>query len=144
LIVVSVNISERKGTPKTPVEKIELVCDHGVKGDAHAGPGDRQVSLLAIESYQRFEKSAVGKMCLKHGSFGENIVTEGIVLHELNIGDGLIIGDALLRVSKIGKECHAPCAIAKAVGKCIMPVEGIFARVESDGSIRPGDKISIN
>jgi MOSC domain-containing protein YiiM len=144
LNVVSVNISERKGTPKAPVGMIELIHNHGVKGDAHAGPGDRQVSLLAIESYRRFEKSAAKELCLKHGAFGENIVTEGIVLHELKIGDKLNIGDTLLRVSKIGKECHAPCAIAQNVGKCIMPLEGIFARVESEGCIKPGDEISIN
>ena len=139
--VISVNISSRKGTQKEPVDKIELVPDHGVKGDAHAGPGDRQVSLLALESYERFRKKRMDKHCLKHGSFGENMITEGLVLHELPLGTRLVIGEALVEVSKIGKECHAPCAIAKATGDCIMPTEGIFVRVIEPSVVRAGDEI---
>jgi len=143
LRVISVNVSENKGTAKTPVDTIELIIDHGVKGDAHAGPGDRQVSLLAKESYERFDKSGADKLCLKHGSFGENIVTEGIELHNLSVGTQLSIGDALLEVSRIGKECHAPCHIAKTMGECIMPKEGIFARVIASGACGRGDRISL-
>ena len=141
--VVSVNVSEKRGTPKTPVESIELVKDWGIKGDAHGGSGDRQVSLLAKESYERFERSGASKLCLKHGAFGENIVTEGIELHKLKIGTQLKIDDVLLEVTKIGKECHAPCHIAKTIGDCIMPREGIFARVISEGIIKNGDRIEI-
>ena len=141
--VVSVNVSEEKGTPKVPVESIELAVDLGIRGDAHAGPGKRQVSLLAQESYDRFEKSGASRLCLKHGAFGENIVTEGIVLHKLQVGQLLKIGSAVLEISKIGKECHAPCRIAKIVGRCIMPEEGVFAKVMQVGEITPGMKIKV-
>jgi MOSC domain-containing protein YiiM len=139
--VVSINISEKKGTIKTPVDFAELIEDFGIKGDAHAGPGIRQVSLIAIESYKRFEKENNYKSCLKHGSFGENIITEGIVLHKLPMGTRLKIGNSVLQVSKIGKECHAPCGIAKLTGKCIMPDEGVFAVVLKCGIIKKDDII---
>jgi len=133
----------KKGIPKSPVESIELIKDMGVRGDAHAGPGDRQVSLLAIESYDRFEKKGLGKICLKHGAFGENIITEGIDLHKLHVGTVMEIGDVVLEVSKIGKECHAPCSIGKEMGSCIMPKEGIFASVNKEGTIKKGDEIHL-
>ncbi len=139
--VISVNTSPGKGTPKKPVSEASLIEGLGIKGDAHAGPGDRQVSLLAIESYRRFEEKGLGKICLKHGSFGENIITEGIELHKLEIGKRMRIGDVLLEVSKIGKECHAPCNIARTVGDCIMPREGIFATVVKGGIIKQGNII---
>ena len=135
--VISVHVSKSKGTAKEPVDCAELVSLQGVKGDAHAGPGDRQVSLLALESYQRF--AAGSRQCLKQGSFGENILTEGIELHKLAVGTRLKVGGAVLEVSRIGKECHAPCQIARTVGSCIMPKEGIFARVIKSGKVRPGD-----
>jgi len=138
LNILSVNISDTKGIPKVPVSEIELVVNHGVKNDAHAGPGIRQVSLLAKESY---EKMAGG--CLKDGSFGENILTQGLVLHKLSIGTLMQIGDVVLEVSKIGKECHAPCNIGKTFGECIMPKEGIFATVQKPGYIKPGDYIKL-
>jgi len=141
LRVVSANISERKGVPKQPVDSVELLFDSGVKGDAHAGPGDRQVSLLAIESYEKFRKQRRDEHCLKNGSFGENIITEGLVLHELALGTRLRVGTAVLEISKIGKECHAPCAIGKATGECIMPKEGVFARVILSGDAGKGDEI---
>ncbi len=141
--VVSVNVSEEKGTPKKPVDEAVLIRDLGIEGDAHAGPGDRQVSLLAIESYRRFEEKGLGKVCLKHGAFGENMITEGIELHKLPIGTRLSIGDAVIEVSKIGKECHAPCNIARTVGDCIMPREGIFARVLEGGQIRRGNPVEM-
>lgn len=137
--VVSVNISDRKGIAKEPVDAIDVRKYHGIIGDAHAAPGIRQISMLAKESYERFEKQ--GSPCLKNGSFGENIVTEGIDLHMLPVGTHMKIGTAVLEVSKIGKECHAPCAISKAVGECIMPKEGIFAIVINEGRIVPGDHI---
>jgi MOSC domain-containing protein YiiM len=141
--IVSINLSEKKGTVKTPVDSVELIENLGIKGDAHSGPGIRQVSLLAIESYKRFEKENHYKSCLKHGSFGENIVTEGIVLHKLSIGTILQVKDVRLQVSKIGKECHAPCGIAKQTGKCIMPNEGVFAVVVKGGIINKGDLLKI-
>ncbi len=139
--VVSVNISESKGIAKKDVGQAMLLPDLGVEGDAHSGPGIRQVSLLARESIREFEKNPQVKECLKNGAFGENITTEGIVLNELSIGDKLEIGEAVIEVSKIGKECLKPCAIMKAVGNCIMPKQGIFAIVLKRGLVRIGDRI---
>jgi len=131
--VISVNISEKKGTVKNPVPKIELT-PYGVAGDAHAGDWQRQVSLLAKESFERFESSTKRKT--SYGEFAENITTEGIELHKLNILDKLKIGEVLLEVTQIGKECHGTsCAIYNEVGNCVMPKEGIFARVLQNGSI---------
>ena len=141
--VISVNISDRKGIPKTPVDEIKLIPG-GIVGDAHFAPGKREVSLLAKESYDRFEKLGLGKVCLKHGIFGENIVTEGIELHTMNVGTKMKIGDALLEVTQIGKECHAPCHIARTVGSCIMPNEGIFVKVLEKGIIKSNDCIEIS
>jgi cyclic pyranopterin monophosphate synthase len=139
--IVSVNLSSRKGVAKDPVAEIRLLPDFGVEGDAHAGPGNRQVSLMAIESYRRFE--AMKGNCLKHGSFGENILTEGIELHILAVGTKLTVGSALAEVTQIGKKCHAPCEIARTHGSCIMPKEGIFVRVLKGGRIIPGDKLVV-
>jgi len=139
LKVVSVNISKKKGTAKTPVDSIELIKDHGVKGDAHAGPGLRQVSMLAQESYEKFNDK--NTICVKHGEFGENIVTQGVILHKLALGTRFKIGTAEVIVSKIGKECHAPCVIGKKTGECIMPKEGIFTRVIVSGVVGKGDAI---
>jgi MOSC domain-containing protein YiiM len=139
--IVSVNMSSRKGVAKDPVAEIRLLPDFGVEGDAHAGPGIRQVSLMAIESYRRFE-SLKGK-CLKHGSFGENILTEGLELHTLPLGTRLSVGSALVEVTQIGKKCHAPCEIARNVGGCIMPKEGVFARVRIGGVVRSGPEIKV-
>jgi len=148
--VVSVNISKGKGTPKKPVAQIELVPGQGVKGDAHAAPGDRQVSLLMMEHIEEArERLKSGGGCeatgdpveLAPGSFAENITTRGIDLLALKIGDDLIAGTARLRISKIGKECHRPCAIYYKTGDCIMPTRGIFAAVTEAGVVRPGDDI---
>lgn len=133
--IISVNVSDKRGIKKTPVDEIELIENLGIKGDAHAAPGDRQVSLLAEESYDKFEKQGLGKICLKHGAFGENIITSGIILYKLTIGTQFKINDCILEVSKIGKECHAPCQIGKTMGHCIMPKEGIFVRVIKSGRI---------
>ena len=138
--VVAVCISEKKGTMKHPVDSILLRPEHGIVGDAHAGNWHRQVSLLANES--------VDKMRIKFpdipiGAFAENILTEGIEVCKLPIGTKLRIGEVLLEVTQIGKECHADCAIRKQVGDCVMPREGIFAIVHIGGTIRPGDEIII-
>jgi len=141
--VLSINISEKKGIAKTPIPEGEFKEDYGLVGDAHAGGGIRQVSLLAVESRRKIENHPKIKLCLKNGDFGENITTEGIILHTLPIGTRLKIGEVVLEVSKIGKECHAPCAIKKKVGICVMPNEGIFAVVRKGGRIRVGDSIEI-
>ena len=139
--VVSVNISERKGELKHPVPEIELRCHHGIVGDAHAGDWHRQVSLLAEESVDTMRAAA--PMDLPAGAFAENINTRGLALKTLPVGTLLKVGSAILRVTQIGKECHNDCAIKKAVGRCVMPTEGIFATVEREGTVRPGDTIEV-
>ena len=138
--VVSVNISEKKGTIKVPVEHIELT-PNGVQGDAHAGKWHRQVSLLGTESFRKFEK--VAGRPLKYGEFAENITTEGIILYETHPLDRFTIGNALLEVTQIGKKCHGDsCAIYREVGNCVMPKEGIFCRVLKPGIVKAGDEMT--
>jgi molybdenum cofactor synthesis domain-containing protein len=137
--VLSVNISQKKGTVKKPVEVIEL-NDHGVEGDAHSGPWHRQVSLLGKESFAKF--SADAKREVGYGEFAENITTEGILLYETTPLDRFEIGKVELEITQIGKKCHGSgCAIFNEVGSCVMPKEGIFARVLKHGEIKAGDQI---
>ena len=136
--VKAVCISENKGERKTPVESVQLREDHGIVGDAHAGDWHRQVSLLASESIDKMR--ALG-LDVDSGDFAENITTTGIDLVSLPIGTRLQIGGTLLEVTQIGKECHNRCAIYYQAGDCVMPKEGIFARVITGGAIKPGDDI---
>lgn len=137
--VVSVNVSEKKGTGKHPVEQI-TVTETGVTNDAHAGSWHRQVSLLAIESVEKFSIEAKRK--IHFGEFAENITTQGIELAKCAILDRFKIGEAELELTQIGKECHGTsCAIFKEVGNCVMPKEGIFCRVLKPGVIKPNDRI---
>lgn len=138
--VVSVNISEKKGEQKHPVPEIRLKLRHGIIGDAHAGDWHRQVSLLAEESVDTMRRP---DLPLFPGAFAENIDTEGICLQTLPLGTCLRIGETVVEVTQIGKECHGDCAIRKAAGTCVMPTEGIFAVVRREGTVRPGDPISI-
>jgi len=137
--VLAVCISEKKGTAKKSVPKIYVKKDYGIEGDAHAGGGHRQVSLLAEES--------VNKLCAKipdieAGVFAENMLTRGIKLHALPVGARLRVGEALLEITQIGKECHNDgCAIKQQIGDCVMPREGVFAKVIESGFIQPGDNI---
>ena len=140
-VVTSVNLSEKKGVAKHPVPEIQLRCHHGIVGDAHAGDWHRQVSLLAEESVDTMRAAA--PMDLPAGAFAENINTRGLELKTLPVGTLLKVGPAILRVTQIGKECHNDCAIKKAVGRCVMPTEGIFATVEREGTVRPGDTIEV-
>ena len=139
--VVAVNISQKKGTLKHPVDEVHLKKEHGIQGDAHAGNWHRQVSLLAQESVDKM--TARGAKNLTPGIFAENITTQGIQLHTLPIGTKLSINSALLEVTQIGKECHEHCQVFQQVGMCIMPIEGIFTRVLEEGTIKPGDEIRI-
>jgi len=138
--IVAVCISEAKGERKRPVPWITLQKEHGVFGDAHAGDWHRQVSLLASESIDKMR--ALG-LSVSAGDFAENITTCGIDLVTLPVGSRLTIGAALLEVTQIGKECHTRCAIYHQAGDCVMPKEGIFARVLHGGEIKPGDRISL-
>jgi molybdopterin adenylyltransferase len=135
--VLSVNLSEKKGTIKVPVEAIVL-DKNGVQGDAHSGPWNRQVSLLAEESIQRFSHQS-GR-AIKYGEFAENITTIGLELHKTLPLDRLFSENIELEITQIGKECHgANCAIFREVGNCVMPKEGIFARVIRGGKLQAGD-----
>jgi MOSC domain-containing protein YiiM len=137
--IISVNTSTVKGIIKTPVPEI-ILNDKGVEGDAHAGDWHRQVSLLAKESIAKWSHQAGRKV--NWGEFAENITTQGIVLYETNPGDRLIIGDVELEVTQIGKKCHGSgCAIFNEVGNCVMPKEGIFAKVIKPGKLKAGDEI---
>ena len=139
--VVSINISEKKGTPKKKIEKGVLIENYGFEGDAHAGKWHRQVSLLGVESIEKAKLGPTNGLC--HGVFAENITTEGIELYTLPVGTRLFIGDAVLEISQIGKECHEGCQISKLVGKCVMPREGVFAVVLKGGTVRAGDAIRV-
>lgn len=138
--VVSVNISEKRGTCKHEVPEIQLKLHHGITGDAHAGDWHRQISLLAEESVEKMRRTLPD---LRHGAFAENINTVGIVLQTLPVGTRLRIGGAEIEVTQIGKECHNACAIQKAVGECVMPTEGIFAVVRKEGAVRAGDPVEV-
>ena len=139
--VLAVNISEKKGTKKTNIQSCALLKDLGLKGDAHAGPWHRQVSLLANESIEKMRTKGLN---VGFGDFAENITTEGVDLVHLPIGTEIRIGDSvLLRVTQIGKECHDRCAIYYQAGDCVMPKEGIFAEVLSEGEVKGGDEIAI-
>ncbi|MGB9834548.1 MAG: MOSC domain-containing protein [bacterium] len=138
--VVAVNISERTGVRKTNVGKAKALKNFGLEGDAHAGNWHRQVSLLAQESIDKMRSFG---LTLSPGDFAENITTSGIDLLSLDIGAKIKVGNALLEVTQKGKSCHVGCEIRKLVGDCIMPREGIFARVLEEGEIEVGDEIEV-
>ncbi|HSO84931.1 MAG TPA: molybdenum cofactor synthesis domain-containing protein [Draconibacterium sp.] len=133
--IVSVNISDKKGIIKHPVESIVLNST-GIAGDAHAGDWHRQVSLLASESILQAEMKAGATF--HPGTFAENITTKGIELHKTAPFDRFVNSDVELEVTQIGKKCHNTCAIGKQIGNCIMPLEGIFCRVLKAGELKPG------
>ncbi len=139
--VISVNISKEKGTRKKDVGRCELVPDFGLQDDAHGGPWHRQVSLLAMESIRKMIEKGLQ---VGPGDFAENITTEGLDLLNLPIGTRFRIGkSSLLEVTQIGKVCHTRCAIYYQAGDCVMPKEGIFARVLAGGEIKVGDEIHV-
>lgn len=137
--IKSIAVSKKKGTRKECVEQALLVKDHGIEGDAHAGPWHRQVSFLAMES---IEKAKAGGLAVGFGDFAENIATEGIDWLNIPLGSRFKLGEsALVEITQIGKECHKKCAIYYQAGDCIMPREGIFARVLEGGTIRLEDQV---
>ena len=137
--IIAVCVSEKKGERKTPVASVELRPDHGIVGDAHAGEWHRQVSLLAIESIRKMQKMGLD---VDSGDFAENITTEGINLVALPVGSQLRIGETVLEVTQIGKECHTRCAIYHQAGDCVMPKEGIFVKVITGGVVKAKDIIA--
>lgn len=138
---IAVNSSPDKGQSKQSIKRGYFKVNWGLENDAHAGNWHRQVSLLGTESIDKIK--AMGIPDLKPGDFAENITTEGIVLFELPVGTRLKIGETLLEVTQIGKECHLGCAIRKKTGDCVMPREGIFAKVLAPGWIQPGDPLEV-
>jgi MOSC domain-containing protein YiiM len=140
--IISVNISKDKGEKKHNIQKCMLIKDKGLKDDAHAGFMHRQVSLLAQESINKIKNMGIDVV---PGDFAENLTTEGIDLPSLPIGTKLLVGDGIiLRVTQIGKECHTRCAIFQQVGDCVMPREGIFAEVLTEGEVKVGDTIVVS
>ena len=139
-IVRAVCLSAEKGTAKQDMGQAELVVQHGLKTDAHAGDWPRQVSLLSFQKIEAFRAQGAE---VDYGAFGENIVVDGIDLASLQVGTKLRCGEALLEMTQIGKECHNHCAIYQRMGDCIMPREGVFARVLQGGLIKTGDEIHV-
>lgn len=138
--VVSVNTSETKGVIKNPIEEGSFLEDMGLEGDAHAGNWHRQVSLLAMESFDKMANKGVD---LTPGIFAENLTTEGLELFSLPVGTRLKIGETIQEVTQIGKKCHTGCEISRIVGECVMPKEGIFTKIIKPGKIRGGDSIEV-
>lgn len=138
--VVAVCTSAKKGQRKVDVGTALLVAGQGMEGDAHAGFAHRQISLLAVESIEKMKQKCKD---LVPGDFAENLTVEGLNLPALPVGTVLHIGDTVLKVSQIGKECHYDCEVMKLVGDCVMPREGIFATVEKGGRISRGDRIEV-
>lgn len=138
--VLAVCVSEERGVQKKDVGGAYFEAGHGLRGDAHAGNWHRQVSLLSAGKIDAFNRRGAG---VGFGAFGENLVVEGIDLRALPVGTLLRCGDVLLEITQIGKECHSHCEIFKKMGECIMPVEGVFARVLEPGLIRTGDGIAV-
>jgi MOSC domain-containing protein YiiM len=139
--IVAVSISDRKGEVKHNVPQARLLVEHGLEGDAHADGSHRQVSLLALESIDKMR--AAGAQ-VNPGDFAENLTTQGLDLPSLPVGTLLKVGPEVeLEVTQIGKTCHAGCAIRELVGDCIMPREGIFARVLKEGMVAPGDAVEL-
>ncbi len=139
--IVAVSISKKKGQKKTNMEAVQLIRNHGIDQDAHAGDWHRQVSLLDMQSISKIQEKGID---VHPGNFAENITTEGIRLWELPVGTKMKLGgEVLVEVTQIGKECHDRCAIFHQVGDCVMPREGIFVKVLEEGTLRPGDAITV-
>lgn len=138
--VMAINISEDKGTQKKNIHSARLIENFGIENDAHAGNWHRQVSLLSYEKIEEFKAKGAS---IQDGSFGENLIISGYDLKTLPIGTQLRCGEVLLEVTQIGKSCHSRCEIYKIMGDCIMPREGIFAKVLHGGVITEGDDIEV-
>lgn len=137
--VIAVCTSPEKGTQKTDVAEGNFIEDYGIEGDAHAGKWHRQVSLLSYDKIEAFRQRGAR---VENGAFGENLVVEGIDFSALPVGTRLACGNVVLEITQIGKECHHGCAIFQQMGDCIMPREGVFAKVIRGGKICPGDEMT--
>ena len=139
-VIKAVCISEKKGTEKHPVPCVHLTVQHGIDGDAHAGPWHRQVSLLSYDKVEEFNRRG-GQV--EDGAFGENLLVKGIDFRSLPLGTVFTTENTKLRLTQIGKECHSHCAIYLRVGTCIMSHEGVFAEVLEGGDITPGEIMKV-
>ena len=137
--ILAVCISEKKGTTKANVKKAYLKEQFGLENDAHGGKWHRQVSLLSAERIEEFRK----KIWVDYGAFGENLVVEGFDFRQLPVGSRFAVGEAVLEMTQIGKECHNDCVIKQQTGECIMPREGVFARVLKGGMVQVGDEMKL-
>lgn len=138
--VFAISISKKRGIPKTNVDKAYFKENWGIEGDAHAGETIRQVSILSYESIEKIKESIPN---LKAGAFAENVTTVGFNLMNVEIGSLIEINDVILEITQIGKECHKKCAIFEKSGDCVMPREGVFAKVLKGGVIKVGDKVNL-
>jgi MOSC domain-containing protein YiiM len=140
--VVAISISRKKGIPKSNISSAKLIENHGIDGDAHAGNWNRQVSFLAIESVEKMRERGLPN--LRPGAFAENLTTEFLNLPNFSVGTRIRIGkQSELEITQIGKECHDKCAIYFEVGDCVMPREGVFAKVIKSGEIKLNDEIIV-
>lgn len=137
--VIAICTSSEKGTEKRAVEEGNFIRDYGIEGDAHGGKWHRQVSLLSFDKIREFQNRGAR---VENGAFGENLVVEGIDFSALPKGSRLFCRDVILEITQIGKECHHGCRIFQQMGDCIMPREGVFAKVIRGGKIRPGDEMT--
>ncbi|MDY6012634.1 MOSC domain-containing protein [Clostridium sp.] len=138
--VVAICTSPKKGTVKNKVEEAILIEDFGIKDDAHAGKWHRQVSLLELKKIDEFNRQGGN---VKFGDFGENIVIDGIEVDKLPVGQKIKVGEAILEITQIGKKCHNECEIFHRVGKCIMPIYGVFSKVLKGGKVAINDKAEL-
>lgn len=138
--LMGICISEMRGTQKREVKEANIVEGWGIEGDAHGGNWHRQVSLLSYEKIEAFRKKGAE---VDFGAFGENLIVKGYDLRTLPLGSRFRIGDALLELTQIGKECHSHCEIYKKMGECIMPREGVFTKVIQGGKIQDGDEVEV-
>jgi MOSC domain-containing protein YiiM len=140
--IVAISISKKKGIPKTNIQSAKLIENFGIEGDIHGGDWHRQISFLALESIDKMRK--MGLPNLRPGAFAENLTTEFISIPNLNLGDVVRIGkDAELEITQIGKECHTRCGIYYKIRDCVMPREGIFAKVIRGGEIFVNDSVTV-
>ena len=136
--VIAVNISEKRGTQKVNVHTAKLIENYGLEKDAHAGKWHRQVSLLSYEKIEEFKAKGAP---VQEGAFGENLIVQGFDFKTLPVGTRLKCNDVILEITQIGKQCHNGCEIFQIMGECIMPKEGVFARVLHGGVISEGDEM---
>ena len=138
--IKAICISERRGTQKKEIPEAQILEDWGIEGDAHGGKWHRQISLLAVEKIEEFRARGAE---IDYGAFGENLIVEGYDLRTLPVGTRFRIGEVMLELTQIGKECHSHCEIYKKMGDCIMPREGVFTEVLHGGHIQKGDQIEM-